>query len=115
LEHVKLWAADQHGGWDLICQYWVCDSPQGTSNGLKFNAPFHSQIVEQLLPTVLEDQDTFSDLEDQNRDGLIQIHSPSEEDSRAAYSALQTALADRSHKASECIDNQATQQVPKQT
>jgi hypothetical protein len=90
-----------------MCQYWVCDPPQGASNGLKFNLPFHSQIFEQLLPSVLEDQETFSDLQDQNRDGLIQIAAPTEEECRIAGSALQTALADRSTQDGESLENDA--------
>jgi hypothetical protein len=60
-----------------------------------FCPPFYSASFAHLLTAVLENQGTFSDLEDQTRGVLLQISTPNAEERTLALSAVQTALADR--------------------
>jgi hypothetical protein len=103
VEYLKIWAADGNGGWKLVCQWFptVVDRP---AEELKFCKPFYSANFEHLLTTVLDNQKTFADLEEQTRDGLIQITSPTDNERAAALTAVQTALTDRQIREPEPLD-----------
>jgi hypothetical protein len=95
VQYLKVWAAEGKGGWKLVCEYWVPTISDRPVKGLAFCKPFYSENFEHLLAAVFENQKTFSDLQEQTRDGLIQISSPTEDERAAALTFIQNALTDR--------------------
>jgi hypothetical protein len=95
VQYLKMWTADGTGGWQLVCQYWVSTQGQESTKGLTFCSPFYSVNFARSLIAVLENQGMFSDLQEQTRDGLIQISWPTDDQRAAASQAIQTALSDR--------------------
>jgi hypothetical protein len=95
VHYLKMWATERRGEWRLVCQYWTASANHGSVQGVTFCPPFYSASFAHLLTAVLENQGTFSDLEDQTRGVLLQISTPNAEERTLALSAVQTALADR--------------------
>ena len=96
VHYLKMWASERRRGeWRLVCQYWTASGNHGSVQGLTFCPPFYSASFAHLLTAVLENQGTFSDLEDQDRGVLLQLSEPDGEQRILARAAVQTALADR--------------------
>jgi hypothetical protein len=94
LQYLKIWAAQRRGAWRLVCQYWTAPGVYGSVQGMTFSPPFYSANFAHLLVAVIENQTSFSDLEEQTRDGLLQISAPSDEERATAVTAMQVTLTD---------------------
>jgi hypothetical protein len=95
VQYLKVWAADGGGEWRPVCNYWTAAEGQRSVRGVAFCPPFYSESFAHLLTAVLENQDTYSDLEDQTHGVLLQISAPNDDERAAALAAIQTALTDR--------------------
>lgn len=97
IEYLKVLAREGKGEWNVVCQYWVTQNEHsaGTARGLTFGPGYRGENFAHLLKAILENGQTFSDRQEQSRDGLIQISAPTESEREAATAALQSALTER--------------------
>jgi hypothetical protein len=85
LESLKVWSSITRGQWLLACEYWMSASTfHGT--GIHFLNGYHSQRLANILEFVMQHQTAFSLPANLGRQGLLQIATPTEEESVAAAS-----------------------------
>jgi hypothetical protein len=95
VQYLKLWAADAAGQWRPVCNYWTAAEGQRSVQGVAFSAPFYSESFAHLLTALLDNQETYSDVDQQTHGVILQIPLPSDEERAAALAAGKTALTDR--------------------
>jgi hypothetical protein len=88
LEFLKVWSSIIRGH-----QYLVCDwTPSAAGNHVSFSNDFYSKDVAQMLESIIQHQAIFSKDLTLHRDGLVQIHPPTEEDRRSAEACMTAAF-----------------------
>lgn len=95
VQYLKVWAADAAGQWRPVCNYWTAAEGQRSVQGVAFSPPFYSESFAHLLTAVLDNQATYSDLDQETNGVILQIPTPTDEERNAALAAVQTALTDR--------------------
>ena len=74
VQYLKVWAADAAGQWRPVCNYWTAAEGQRSVQGVAFSAPFYSESFAHLLTALLDNQETYSDVDQQTFvAGLIRI------------------------------------------
>jgi len=95
VQYLKVWAADAAGQWRPVCNYWTAAEGQRSVQGVAFSSPFYSDNFAHLLTAVLDDQETYADLDQQTEGVVLQIPAPTDAQRAAALAVVQTALTDR--------------------
>jgi hypothetical protein len=90
LDYVQIWSSISRGQWLLACEYWMSPSTfHGT--GVRFDNGYHSEGLTHILESVMQHQMAFSLPADLGRQGLLQISTPTQEESRLAATSVSEA------------------------
>ncbi len=81
VDSLKMWCNTTRGYWSLVCDYSV--NP-GWSNGPRFSNGFHSRNLGRFLESIMLNQNLFQHASEVNRNVVIQVGPPSEQDIAAA-------------------------------
>ena len=88
LEFLKVWSSITRGH-----QYLVCESNlSAATNHVSFSNDFYSKDLAQMLESIIRNQAVFFKDLTLHRDGLVQIHPPTEEDRRSAEACMAEAF-----------------------
>ena len=90
LEFLKVWSSIIRGHQYLVCD-WTC-TPSSVASHVTFSNDFYSQELAQMLESIIQHQAAFSKDLTLHRDGLVQIHPPTEEDQRTAEACMTEAF-----------------------
>jgi hypothetical protein len=91
LDYLKFWSSTTRGQWLLACEYWMSPSTFH-STGVHFDNGYHSEGLAHILESVMQHQTAFSLPADLGRQGLLQIPTPTQEESVAAAASVSEAL-----------------------
>jgi hypothetical protein len=91
LDYLKFWSSTTRGHWLLACEYWMSASTfHGT--GVHFDNGYQSEGLAHILESVMQHQTAFSLPADLGRQGLLQIATPTQEESMVAAASVNAAL-----------------------
>ncbi len=91
LDYLQIWSCISRGQWLLACEYWMLASTfHGT--GVHFENGYDSEGLANVLERVMQHQMAFSLPVDLGRQGLLQISTPTEEESTLAAASLSEAV-----------------------
>jgi hypothetical protein len=90
LDYVQVWSSISRGQWLLACEYWMSPSTFHSS-GVRFDNGYYSEALTHTLDFVMQHQTEFSLPADLGRQGLLQICTPTREESTAAAKAVSEA------------------------
>jgi hypothetical protein len=90
LEFLKVWSSITRGHQYLVCE-WAC-TPLSPDSHVSFSNDFYSQDLAQMLESIIQHQAAFFKDLTLHRDGLVQIHPPTEEDRRSAEACMADAF-----------------------
>jgi hypothetical protein len=93
LDYLKVWSSIARGHWLLACEYWT-SANTFHSTGVRFDNGYEAQGLAHILEFVMQHQTSFVLPPNLGRQGLLQISTPTEEESAAA-AALINAVFDR--------------------
>jgi hypothetical protein len=83
LDSLKVWSSTSRGHWFLVCEYWMSSSPLH-GIGIHFHNGYTSKSLADNLEFVMHHQILLSLPRDFGRQGLLQIQTPTQEQSAAA-------------------------------
>ena len=91
LDYLKVWASLTRGHWLLACEYWMSESTfHGT--GVTFDNGYESEGLAHILEFVMQHQSEFALPSNRGRQGLLQISTPTQEESAAAAASVNEAF-----------------------
>ncbi len=93
LDYLKVWSSIARGHWLLACEYWTLANTFH-STGVHFDNGYESEGLAHILEFVMQHQTSFVLPPNLGRQGLLQIATPTAEESAAA-AALINAVFDR--------------------
>ena len=88
LEFLKVWSSITSGHQYLVSEW----NPSAAANHVSFSNDFYSKDLAQMLQSIIQHQAVFSKDLTLHRDGLVQIHPPTEEDQRTAEACMAEAF-----------------------
>ena len=88
LEFLKVWSSITRGHQYLVCEW----NPSPAANHVSFSNDFYSKDLAQMLESIIQHQAAFFKDLTLHRDGLVQIHPPTEEDQRTAEACMTEAF-----------------------
>ena len=88
LEFLKVWSSITRGHQYLVCEW----NPSAAANHVSFSNDFYSKDLAQMLESIIQHQAAFFKDLTLHRDGLVQIHPPTEEDQRIAEACMAEAF-----------------------
>lgn len=91
LEYLKVWSSVTRGHWLLACAYWMSSSTFH-GKGIHFENGYRSEGLTQNLDFVMQHQQAFTALPETGRTSLLQISTPSDEDSTVAAKSVKDAF-----------------------
>lgn len=91
LDYLKVWSSVSRGHWLLACEYWMSASTFH-STGVRFENGYQSKGLAHILDFVMQHQNSFLLPPNLGRQGLLQISTPTEEESAAAVSSVSEAF-----------------------
>jgi hypothetical protein len=91
LDYLKVLSSITRGQWLVACQYWMSASTFHSA-GVHFHNGYQSEGLAHILESVMQHQTAFSLPADLGRQGLLQIPTPTEEESVAAAASVSEAL-----------------------
>jgi hypothetical protein len=91
LEYLQVWSSITRGHWLLACSYWMSAS-KFRDTGVHFDNGYQSEGLSRNLESLMQYQNAFVLPPDRGRQGLLQIPTPTEEESRAAAASVSEAL-----------------------
>jgi hypothetical protein len=91
LDYLKVWSSITRGQWLLACEYWMSASSLH-SVGVHFHNGYQSEGLAHILESVMQHQTAFSLPADLGRQGLLQIPTPTQEESVVAAASVSDAL-----------------------
>jgi hypothetical protein len=83
LDSLQVWSAISRGHWVLACSCWMPDSAFHRG-GVYFENGYESEGLAHILESVMKHQDAFTLPQNLGRPGLLQIPTPTDEESPAA-------------------------------
>ena len=90
LDYVQVWSSISRGQWLLACEYRMSPSAfHGT--GVRFDNGYNSEALAHILESVMQHQMAFSLPADLGRQGLLQISTPTQEESTLAAASVTEA------------------------
>jgi hypothetical protein len=91
LDYLKVWSSITRGHWLLACEYWMsANTFHGT--GVRFDNGYESEGLAHILESVMQHQNSFVLPENLGRQGLLQISTPTVEESTAATATINDVL-----------------------
>jgi hypothetical protein len=90
LDYLQVWSSVTRGHWLLVCEYWTSASTVHRT-GVHFDNGYQSEGLAHILGSVMQHQIAFSLPADLGRQGLLQITTPTEEESTAAAASVREA------------------------
>jgi hypothetical protein len=91
LDYLKVWSSLTRGHWLLACEYWM-SANTFHSAGVGFENGYQSEGLSHILEVAMQHQDSFVLPENLGRQGLLQISTPSAEESAAAPAVINVAF-----------------------
>ncbi len=91
LDYLNFWSSITRGQWLLACEYWMSASTSHSA-GVHFHNGYQSEGLARILESVMHHQTAFSLPGNLGRQGLLQIPTPTQEESAAAAAFLSEAL-----------------------
>lgn len=91
LDCLKFWSSISRGHWFLACEYWMSASTFHHT-GVRFENGYQSEGLAHILEFVMQHQNSFVLPLNHGWQGLLQIQTPTEEESTAAAAALNEAF-----------------------
>lgn len=83
LNYLNFWSSTTRGQWLLACEYWVSASTSHSA-GIRFHNSYQSEGLAHILESVMQHQTAFSLPGNLGWQGLLQIPTPTQEESVAA-------------------------------
>ena len=91
LNYLKVWSSLTRGHWLLACEYWMSASTfHGT--GVRFDNGYQSEGLAHILEFVMQHQSEFDLPVNRGRQGLLQISTPTQDETAAANDLVQRTL-----------------------
>ncbi len=91
LDYLQVWSSITRGHWLLACEYWMSASTfHGT--GVHFENGYQSEGLAHTLELVMQRQNAFALPPNLGRSGLLQITTPTDEESTAAAALVGEAF-----------------------
>jgi hypothetical protein len=91
LDYLQVWSSITRGHWLLACGYWMSAS-KFHNTGVHFDNKYQSQGLARILKFVMQHQNSFALPLNRGRQGLLQISTPTQEESTAAAASVNQAL-----------------------
>ena len=91
LDYLKFWSSITRGHWLLAGEYWMSAS-KSHRTGVHFDNGYQSDGLAHILESVMQHQTAFSLPADLGRQGLLQIPTPTQEESVVAAASVNEAL-----------------------
>lgn len=92
LANLQVWASEGKGHWMLVCEYAGLPSAR-KDVPLAFSNGYQSEALTQLLGFIITQQGSFARAPELNRDSLVQVHLPTENEKAQALKSANEALA----------------------
>ena|SRR5438105_2589522 len=90
LDYLQVWSSITRGHWLLACAYWMSAS-KFHYTGVHFDNGYQSEGLAHTLEVVMQHQNAFALPPNLGRQGLLQITTPTEEESTAAAASVSEA------------------------
>jgi hypothetical protein len=94
LDCLQVWSSITRGHWLLACEYWMSASTFHVT-GVYFNNGYQSEGLTHILESVMQHQTAFALPTNLGRRELLQISTPTQEESKAATACLGKTFAPR--------------------
>ena len=91
LDYLQVWSSITRGHWLLACAYWM-SAAKFHGTGVHFDNKYQSEGLAHILEFVMQHQTAFVLPPDRGRQGLLQIPTPTEEESTAAAASVREAV-----------------------
>ena len=91
LDYVKVWSSISPGHWLLACEYWMSASTLHGA-GVRFDKGYQSQRLAHILEVLMQHQGAFTLPPNLGRQGLLQISTPTQEESTRATMSVTEAF-----------------------
>ena len=91
LDYLKVWSSITRGHWLLACEYWMSANTFHDA-GVGFDNGYHSEVLAHILETAMQHQNSFVLPSNLGRQGLLQISTPTAEESVAAAGVIREAF-----------------------
>ena len=91
LDYLKVWSSLTRGHWLLACEYWM-SANMFHSAGVGFENEYKSEGLAHILEIAMKHQNSFILPPNLGRQGLLQISTPTPEESAAAAATINVAF-----------------------
>lgn len=91
LDYLKVWSSLSRGHWLLACEYWMSENTFHGA-GIGFDNGYQSEGLAHILESVMQHQNSFVLPPNRGRQGLLQIPTPTKEESAAAAALINVAF-----------------------
>jgi hypothetical protein len=91
LDYLKVWSSLSRGQWLLACKYWMSANTFHAA-GIGFENGYQSEGLAHVLEVAMRHQNSFILPPDLGRQGLLQISTPTAEESAAAATLISQAF-----------------------
>jgi hypothetical protein len=91
LDYLKFWSSISRGHWLLAGEYWMSPSKFHRA-GVRFDNGYQSERLAHILESVMQHQTVFSIPQDLGRQGLLQISTPTQQESVVASALVNETL-----------------------
>jgi len=91
LDYLKVWSSIKRGHWLLACEYWM-SANTFHDMGLSFENGYQSEGLARVLEFIMQHQDAFVLPANLGRQGLLQISTPTAEESAEAAARVHLAF-----------------------
>jgi hypothetical protein len=91
LDYLQVWSSITRGHWLLACEYWMSPS-EFHGAGVHFENGYQSEGLAQILESVMRHQTAFSLPADLGRQGLLQVTTPTQDESSTAAASVSEAF-----------------------
>jgi hypothetical protein len=92
LANLQVWVSEIRGHWLLVCEYSGVPSTRKELH-LAFSNSYRSDLLTQILGFVVENQSKFARAPELNRDSLVQVQTPTEDEKARALKLVNEAQA----------------------
>lgn len=91
LDYLRIWSSLSRGHWLLACAYWM-SANMFHAPGISFENGYQSEALAHVLQVAMQHQNSFVLPPDLGRQGLLQISTPTAEESVAAAALINVAF-----------------------
>ena len=90
LDYLQIWSSISRSQWLLACEYWMLPSTFHPA-GVHFSNGYQSEGLAKILDSLMQHQTAFCLPADLGRQGLLQISTPTQEESTTAATSVNKA------------------------